>query len=536
MNAVIYCRVSSRDQTEGTSLDSQELACRDFARAHHYTVLKTFVEQGESAKFADRTQLLELIDFCRNRKNQAQMLLVWKLDRFARNVSDHFSLKATLLKYGVRIASVTEPIDTNPEGKLMETILAGFAQFDHDIRALRTVQGMRRKLQEGIFPWKAPIGYKSPTRPGEKKTAPDLPDQPTFGLLQKAWHTFATGAYTKAEMSRLMDQWGIRTQSGQPLSPQAIDHVFGNEFYAGLVVDPWSGSRYQGQHAALVSQSDFARVQQVVNRRARTMPHHKIRSEFPLRGIVRCCGCAQYLTASFSRGRSKRYGYYHCLSPRMCREGRKSHPAQNIHGEYESFLSAIAPKAAVFPELEGAVLEVARRETTFADARRMRAKDELSRLDRKLHALIAMRTDALITDDEFRRERTAVWDRRSALEDQPQDDTLSAERLQAAMAEIVGPLVALPATWRALPTQFQRRFVQFVLPVGFIRGQIRTAELGPLFKVFGTSPEGKSTQVPLTWESSNCIWAEIQSFVGFLKDWRESQAAALDPVRTITNE
>ncbi len=149
---------------EGTSLEFQEDACREYARTQHISVLKVFVEQGESAKFADRTQLLELVDFCRTQKGSVQVLIVWKVDRFARNVSDHFSVKATLLKYGVRVASVTEPIDQNPEGKLMETILAGFAQFDNDIRALRTVQGMHKKLVDGIFPWKAPLGYRSADR------------------------------------------------------------------------------------------------------------------------------------------------------------------------------------------------------------------------------------------------------------------------------------------------------------------------------------------------------------------------------------
>src|SRR5262249_34568864 len=160
-------------QLEGTSLSSQESACREFARVHKYVVSKVFVEQGESAKFADRPELLALLDYCRDRQNGVTTLLVWKVDRFARNVADHFNIKATLLKYGCHVVSVTEPIDGNPEGKLMETILAGFAQFDNDIRALRSVQGMRRKLQEGLFPWKPPVGYRSVTPSGQKKTAPD---------------------------------------------------------------------------------------------------------------------------------------------------------------------------------------------------------------------------------------------------------------------------------------------------------------------------------------------------------------------------
>src|SRR5665213_3597350 len=196
MNAVIYCRVSSKEQVEGTSLESQELACKEYATRNHLNVMRVFVERGESAKYADRTQLLEMLAFCGKRKHGIQQLLVWKVDRLARNVGDHFNIKATLLKQGVRVVSVTEPIDANPEGKLMETILAGFAQFDNDIRATRTVQGMRRKIEEGIFPWRPPLGYRSPVVAGEKKTLPDLPNQAVFGLLQKAWKEFATGTHT----------------------------------------------------------------------------------------------------------------------------------------------------------------------------------------------------------------------------------------------------------------------------------------------------------------------------------------------------
>lgn len=173
MNAVIYCRVSSREQVEGTSLDSQETACREYAHKHNLTVSRVFVEEGESAKFADRTQLLELLDYCRSKAYKVEVLIVWKIDRFARNVEDHYTLKAALRKSGVNVVSVTEPIQSDPNGKLLETILAGFAQFDNDIRAIRSVQGMQQRLRDGIFPWKPPLGYLPPKL--GRKTEPDRP-------------------------------------------------------------------------------------------------------------------------------------------------------------------------------------------------------------------------------------------------------------------------------------------------------------------------------------------------------------------------
>ena len=115
---------------------------------------------------------------------------------------------------------------------------------------MRTVQGMRRKIQDGIFPWKPPLGYKSSTKSGEKKTEPDRPDQPLFGLLQKAWKEFATGAYTKQEIRRLMETWGVQTQKAAPISNQSLDNFFRNKYYAGILVDPWSGEEPRAAHSS----------------------------------------------------------------------------------------------------------------------------------------------------------------------------------------------------------------------------------------------------------------------------------------------
>jgi hypothetical protein len=109
MKAVVYCRVSSKEQVDGTSLESQKLACEDYAQRNGLSVSFVFVERGESAKYADRTQLLEMMAYCANRENGIDVLLVWKVDRLARNVSDHFAIKAALLKHEVRVVSVTDP-------------------------------------------------------------------------------------------------------------------------------------------------------------------------------------------------------------------------------------------------------------------------------------------------------------------------------------------------------------------------------------------------------------------------------------------
>ena len=95
MNAVIYCRVSSRDQVEGTSLESQERSCREYATKHNLTISRVFIEEGESAKFADRTQLLELLSYCKDKK-------IAVLERMRNNKNENWT------DHGGRILLVVE--------------------------------------------------------------------------------------------------------------------------------------------------------------------------------------------------------------------------------------------------------------------------------------------------------------------------------------------------------------------------------------------------------------------------------------------
>jgi len=509
MNAVIYCRVSSKEQVEGTSLESQEIACRDYAQRNHLNVAQVFIDRGESAKFADRPQLLEMIAFCGDRRNAIEELLVWKVDRLARNVGDHFSIKAGLLKHGVRVVSVTEPIDAKPEGKLLETILAGFAQFDNDVRAARTVQGMRRKIQEGIFPWQPPLGYKGAAQPGNKKTEPDQPDQPTFGILQQAWIEFAGGTYTKAQMLRLLTSRGLRTRSGAPLSNQAIDYLFQDSFYAGIIRDPWSGEEFPGRHLPMVSKETFDAVQRVVAGRSRAIPHVAVRPEFPLRSFVRCGSCESALTGSFSRGRSKTYPYYHCYS-RTC-DARGNYPLADVHEEFAGFLADSSTNAHSLAHLREAVRGIGSAWAEQVDSQRARRELEEKRARVQLQELIRMKMDRLISDDEFRIQRIVLTERAEMPQPLASHQPLDVEAILRDLELIGDRLMNLVDTWQHVATRFQRRFQQILIPDGYVFGRIGTAPRGHLLSFLSGSLPVDTNAVPPACDSWNQLMEEISS-------------------------
>jgi site-specific DNA recombinase len=96
MNAVIYCRVSTKEQTENLSLPTQLRACEAYCRRQGYEVVERFKEEGESAKTTDRTELQRLLQYCRTHKGKVHFVVVYNLTRFAREKFDHFALRAHL--------------------------------------------------------------------------------------------------------------------------------------------------------------------------------------------------------------------------------------------------------------------------------------------------------------------------------------------------------------------------------------------------------------------------------------------------------
>ena len=91
-------------------------------------------------------------------------VVVFNLTRFARDKYDHFALRSHLQSLGISLRSATEPIDDTATGKLIEGVLAAFAQFDNDCRSDWTRAGMQATLELGRWVFLASIGYLNAPR------------------------------------------------------------------------------------------------------------------------------------------------------------------------------------------------------------------------------------------------------------------------------------------------------------------------------------------------------------------------------------
>jgi site-specific DNA recombinase len=338
---IIYTRVSTKEQAENkTSLDSQEKECLAFARKHNAAIPieNIFRERGESAKFVDRPELQRLLQFVKENKGKVGTLYIWKIDRLARNLGDYYGIKVALAKYNVKIVSVTEPIEDDPVGRFLEAILAAAAQFDNEIRAIRTVTGMRVRVEQGKWPHSAPIGYKKIR--GRVVSDPEYASKITDVLLK-----FSTGSYSLAEIARHAFSQGIQTSSGRPKSTDAMKKILQNLIYAGYTRNKLSTKVHKGLHKPLVDEEIVYKNIDIIagNKKTYTLRGDDL---FPLRGTLLCSNCGHTLTASSPKGRSGYYPLYHCNQP-TCKKkvtGRKaSGDADIAHKNFREALALLRP-------------------------------------------------------------------------------------------------------------------------------------------------------------------------------------------------
>ena len=109
-SAVIYIRVSTEEQVTGYSLQTQEKECRSYCAVNGLKVDRVFCDAGESAKTADRPQLLEMLQYLESsaKKRSITRAIVYRVDRLARNMLDHATIRMSLKTSGVEIKAVME--------------------------------------------------------------------------------------------------------------------------------------------------------------------------------------------------------------------------------------------------------------------------------------------------------------------------------------------------------------------------------------------------------------------------------------------
>ena len=142
----IYIRVSTDEQAkEGYSLANQQGRCNDEAKYRGYSVKGTFIEDGKTGRNTNRPEFQRMMAFIE--ENHVDAVIIYKIDRFARNVRDFAKVYDELKQKDIKFLSVIEGDLTNGNS-LIPNIFASVAQWESEVNGQRTSDALMQKFKD----------------------------------------------------------------------------------------------------------------------------------------------------------------------------------------------------------------------------------------------------------------------------------------------------------------------------------------------------------------------------------------------------
>jgi DNA invertase Pin-like site-specific DNA recombinase len=310
MRAVIYARVSSREQEEtGYSLPAQEKLLKEYAERKGFEVVKVFSITESASGKRQREIFNEMLSFVK--KNDIKVILCEKVDRLTRNLKDAVLIDDWLEKNAERqVHLVKDSLILHKNSRSQEKLNWGIrvilAKNYIENLSEEIKKGQMEKISEGWLPGNPPLGYKLVGSEGHKIPVIDEKKAP---LVKKMFELYATGNYSLEKLVEVMYKEGLRTKKGNKLVKSRMASLLSHPFYYGKI--RWNGKLYDGKHQPLISKELFDRVQRVLNGKATP----KYNKHFWLfKGLIRCGKCNRFITWEKHKG----IVYGHCSQYRKC--------------------------------------------------------------------------------------------------------------------------------------------------------------------------------------------------------------------------
>lgn len=407
-----YIRVSTQKQGEGVSLEAQKTAITAFASQHNLTVTKWFEEKQTAAKGGRPVfnQMLGLL-----RKHTAEGVIIHKIDRAARNARD-WVMFAELPDRGIDVYVATEALDFRSRGGRLTAEIQAVIAADY-IRNLReeTIKGLNGRLGQGLYPFRAPIGYLDNGR-GKPKT----PDPKKAPFIREMFELYGSGQYSLRTLQTEITRRGLRNLNDRPLTLHGVETILNNSFYTGVITISRTGATFDGVHEPIIPAKLFQRVQDIKSGRSgpKTTRHNHL-----FQGLFRCGLCTGPMSPEIQKGRC----YYRCQ--------RTGCPTATIREDrledairYRLRQLQLKPRPAKRLEKVWLLSGLEEDSEEKAKALRLQIADEKKRLDRLTDLLLDATIDAGTYSERQRSGRLRLAELRDQLSGLPDANKIARRR------------------------------------------------------------------------------------------------------------
>lgn len=306
---VIYARFSSRAQRE-VSIDQQLKECKAYAEAHGMQVVHIYTDHAMTGTNDRRPDFQQMI--ADSEKHSFEFVLVYALDRFARDRYDSAVYKRKLRNNGVRVLSATELITDDPSGVLMESLLEGMAEYYSKELSRKIRRGIEDNADRCLATGSMPLGYI------RSQDGHYVVDEPAALVVQEIFARVAKGD-SFADIAADLNARGIKTKKGAAWNRSSFGVMLRNERYVGTYI--YKDKKVEGAIPAIIDRQLFDKVQfRMLNKsNPRNNPQKRRRenSVYLLTGKLFCGRCNSPMVGISGTAKSLRlYHYYVCQRKR----------------------------------------------------------------------------------------------------------------------------------------------------------------------------------------------------------------------------
>ena len=320
MKAVIYARYSDDSQRE-ESIEGQLRECKEYADKEGITIISSYIDRAYSGKSDDRPQFQKMIEDSKEKLFDA--IIVWKLDRFARNRTDSAIYKSILRKNGAKVISAKENISDGPEGIILEAIIEGMSEYFSADLAVKVLRGMKdNALKAKYNGGNHAFGYTIDENKHFK------PDPLTSPIVIEIFQRYADGMTMKG-IAEYLKSRNILTDKGSIIDQHRIRRMLSNRRYLGEyrfrdVVIP-------DAFESIITQSLFDDVQRRLRKNKTGAAKYKAKQLYLLSDKLFCGKCGAKMVGECGQSSSgATYYYYKCTNAKRRKCNKRSVRKQYI--------------------------------------------------------------------------------------------------------------------------------------------------------------------------------------------------------------
>lgn len=322
--AVIYARYSSTNQTE-QSIEGQVHVCQDYAKRNDIIIVDSYIDRAISGTTDERESFQRMLKDSNNKK--WDYVLVYKLDRFARNKYESAIHRKHLKDNDIKLLSAMENIPETPEGVLLESLLEGMNQYFSEELAQKVSRGLHESRMKGHCIGSVPYGYI-------KENKKLIVNHEESQILNRIYKDYASGK-TILKISKNLEEENI-TNKGRKFIPEVIRYILKREIYTGIC--KINGKVYDKIYPQIITKELYNKVMERYNktRYGSRKDNHEI---FRLKDKIFCGYCNRKMypvSAISSNGEHLRY--YNCIGTKKDNCKNKRMYKDFIEGVVDKFL------------------------------------------------------------------------------------------------------------------------------------------------------------------------------------------------------